>query len=322
MLMSLCDVGMVVVGGANVDLKCQTHFATQLFGASNPGRIIWKPGGVARNIAHNLALLGVRTILISAVGADHLADYILTVTAQAGVDISHVCSTDLPTGQYIAIMKTSGELFLGISAMECIEKITPEYLLDHQDTVAAAKFVVADCNLNSSSLLWLAKMSNRHGVRFAVECVSVEKCKKIRQLFSENIPLSLLFGNHDEVKALTGISTARDDADSYEASARFLHTRGVRNVIISAGDCGCFVSNGEQSRIVAPFRTIVRDVTGAGDTALAGTLWALSAGCDLFQAASIGQQAAAFTIADDDNTLPISRIPLLRAALTRIQETI
>ena len=61
--------GVVVVGGANMDIKAQV--TGELMGAtSHPGRTSQAPGGVARNVAENLARLGVATRLITAVGQD------------------------------------------------------------------------------------------------------------------------------------------------------------------------------------------------------------------------------------------------------------
>ncbi|MDP2775936.1 MAG: PfkB family carbohydrate kinase, partial [Nocardioides sp.] len=76
---------VVVVGGANVDLKARTTAAV-VAGTSNPGTVATSPGGVGRNIAENLARLGTSTVLVAAVGSDQFGDGLLDVTADAGVD--------------------------------------------------------------------------------------------------------------------------------------------------------------------------------------------------------------------------------------------
>ena len=48
---------IVVVGGANMDISGRPD-APLVAQDSNPGKVRLSPGGVARNIAHNLALLG------------------------------------------------------------------------------------------------------------------------------------------------------------------------------------------------------------------------------------------------------------------------
>jgi pseudouridine kinase len=61
------DDYVVVIGGANVDIG-GTPYNELIPEDSNPGRITVTFGGVGRNIAHNLANLGVNTKLITAVG--------------------------------------------------------------------------------------------------------------------------------------------------------------------------------------------------------------------------------------------------------------
>ena len=48
----------VVVGGVNVDIGGRSH-AKLVAADSNPGKVSVSLGGVGRNIAHNMALMGV-----------------------------------------------------------------------------------------------------------------------------------------------------------------------------------------------------------------------------------------------------------------------
>ncbi len=62
--------GVVVIGGANIDLRGRPAGEVLERHTSNPGKINVGSGGVGRNIAHNLALLNVPVTLLSAVGDD------------------------------------------------------------------------------------------------------------------------------------------------------------------------------------------------------------------------------------------------------------
>jgi len=61
---------VLVVGAAGLDLKVRPRTAEVALGRSNPGEIRWGWGGVARNMAENLARLGTEVQLITAVGDD------------------------------------------------------------------------------------------------------------------------------------------------------------------------------------------------------------------------------------------------------------
>ena len=76
---------ILVIGAATIDVKGRASKGLQL-GTSVPGTIKVSFGGVARNVADNLARLGQSVVLISAVGKDGLGKQILERTAAAGVD--------------------------------------------------------------------------------------------------------------------------------------------------------------------------------------------------------------------------------------------
>ena len=63
------DTLISIIGGANVDLSATLSDAF-IASDSNPGHIEVGYGGVARNIAHNLSLLGARTQLLTIFGGD------------------------------------------------------------------------------------------------------------------------------------------------------------------------------------------------------------------------------------------------------------
>ncbi len=107
---------VVVVGGTNVDVVARPA-AAAVPATSNPGRVTVTAGGVGRNVAENLARLGTRTVLLSAVGDDEHAALALAATAEAGVDLTHVRRTDDATGRYVALLDAGGELVGAVSDM-------------------------------------------------------------------------------------------------------------------------------------------------------------------------------------------------------------
>ena len=56
-----------VIGGANIDIQGYSH-KPLMFQDSNVGSVSYSYGGVARNIAENLARVGVKTEFISILG--------------------------------------------------------------------------------------------------------------------------------------------------------------------------------------------------------------------------------------------------------------
>jgi pseudouridine kinase len=287
---------VVCIGGANMDIKCRITGRT-VMASSNPGATMLAPGGVARNIAHSLALLGVDAALISVVGRDPFGDGLLAATAAARVDTEGVLRTAGSTGSYSAVLDARGQLVLGVAAMGILERLTPRRLAAERARLAGADLIVADSNLRTDTLGWLIDFAAERGLRLAIETVSVPKGGRLKRLLAAGRPLFALFCNRAEAAALSGRSDLR-------AAARRLHARGVRHVGIGLGRRGMFVSDGESQHIVPALPAEVVDVTGAGDAAVAGTLYGLLRGKDLAAAAVYGQAAAALTLACGQSVNP------------------
>lgn len=294
---------VVVIGGANMDLKSRIA-GPEILATSNPGAMAVMPGGVARNMAETLARLGVSTALIAAIGRDALGDRLLAETRAAGVDMKAVLRGRFATGSYSAVLTRQGELLIGVADMAATQRLTPAVLRRLRKRLSRARLIAADCNLPMPTLAWLVKLAAAAGVPIALETVSVPKVKRLRAILRRRAPIFALFSNRAEIAAITG-----EDADSKHglaSSARWLHDHGVQHVAINLGIRGMYVSaaQGKRGAIVASRRAKILDVTGAGDGAVAGTLFGLLRGLDLMRAADCGQAAAALTVASERSVSP------------------
>jgi pseudouridine kinase len=283
---------VVVIGGANVDIKAIAGAGYQL-GTSNPGTVRTTSGGVGRNIAHNLARLGVDVALISAIGLDALGDKLLRDTGMVDVDVSMVLRENVATGTYVAMLDDFGELVSAVSDMRVLDALTPDFIRSHAAVIKGAKLVVADCNLMLESLIAVAEIA---GEKLAIEPVSVQKSRKMLAVL-EMHKTYVATPNLDQIRSLLG-------TDDPETAAGLLHQRGLANVVIHAGSQGAYVSSGKGVEHVKLDRLIeVVDVTGAGDAAMSGLVYGLLQGDGLVAAATLGQELAAQVIASTKSTL-------------------
>ncbi|MFT3672545.1 carbohydrate kinase family protein [Aestuariivirga sp.] len=283
---------IAVFGGANIDIKAKVNAPNRL-GTSNPGIVTTTAGGVGRNIAHNLARLGADVALISVVGHDVHGDAVLFETKRAGVDVSRVVRSDISTGSYVALLDHDGEMISALSDMRCADLLTPDVIVAQEKTIELARLVVADCNLPQESLNLLAAMA---GGKLVIEPVSVPKSRKLIEVLKTG-QVYLASPNFDQIEQMAG---TRD----IESAFRFLHGKGLTNVVIHAGPEGAFVSDGVEIEHVEaqPPQRIV-DVTGAGDAAVAGLVYGLLHDEPLAVAAARGQSLAGRVIAGAFSTL-------------------
>jgi pseudouridine kinase len=283
---------IIVIGGANLDIKAKS-LEPNHFGTSNPSIVTTSPGGVARNIAHNLARLGASVGLISSIGKDYQGDIILEATSKAGVNVAHVGRKAPATGTYLAVLNPDGELVTAMSDMRAADLISPDVIRSHTSAITAAEFIVADCNLPQLTLEAIAKLARE---KLLIEPVSVPKSQKLAHLLKSG-RIYLASPNLDQLESLTG-------THDIALGCKKLHDMGVLHIVVHAGSAGAFVSSeGRSQHIPAKGAGVMIDVTGAGDAAVAGLVYGLLQGEDLAVAATRGQKLAGQVIASAASTI-------------------
>jgi pseudouridine kinase len=281
---------IVCIGGANIDIRAKA--AGQLRAhASNPGIVSIAHGGVARNVAQGLARLGLDVAFISTVGGDDFGRDLLKGLDDAGVDTSMArIVAGGKTGSYVAILDGGGELSCAINAMEIVSGLTPEAIRGCKDKLLAAHFLFADCNLPAETLRWLADL----GPPLIIDPVSPAKAVRLRELTQRNV--FAITPNRYQVEALLDMGIA-DLTDANIAASR-LQAMGFHHVMLSLGAEGVVAATEDETVHFAAEKPAgpVRDVTGAGDAAIAGLIFGLCAGRPFAQSCRMGQKAAAHII--------------------------
>jgi len=191
---------VLVVGGVNIDIGGQP-FGRLEPKTSNPGVIRTALGGVGRNIAHNLSLLGKKVIFLTAFGDDIYAGQIEGSCARLGIDISH--ARIVPGGKtsaYLFLNDEQGDMETAVSDMQICEQITPAYLEENLSLIENAAVIAADTNIPEESLAYLTEHAD---APVFVDPVSVAKAEKLRGVLSR---IHTLKPNLTEAAALTRVS--------------------------------------------------------------------------------------------------------------------
>jgi len=332
--------GVVVIGGANIDFRGKPVGEVLERHTSNPGKINVSSGGVGRNIAHNLALLNVPVTLLSAVGDDGEGIRILEETGKAGVKLDQmIISGKYPTGIYLAILDEKGEMEVAVSDMKILEEVTVDYLRSKAYLIKENRIVVMDTNIPEESIEYVVDLCNKIKVPLLIEPVSVEKAEKLRKVLdgsrkgrgSGKWTVDYITPSEDELESILGAEAEIDDDVDIDivGAAEELKGRGTRNVIVSLGKRGIYVScgggvsdfsegkQGKSGKFMMPYKGEVVDVTGAGDALVAGLVYGIYKGYSLEVAAKFGLGAAALTISTKEAVRRDLREDLLRS---RIEE--
>ena len=294
----------VVVGGANVDIGGRSR-GRLVAGDSNPGKVGLSIGGVGRNIAHNLSLLGADVRMLTAYGDDLYGQGLLEACNAAGIDMSHArLLRDEATSTYLYIAGQDGDMALAVSDMAICDRIDPEYLASHYALLQNARVIVCDTNIPPESLEYLTK---HFDAPIFCDPVSTAKAEKLRPILGR---LHTLKPNRMEAELLSGIPI-RDRADVEKAAASLL-SMGLKRVFISLGSDGMYAATGDDSCWMENLPCSIVNTTGCGDSAMAALVWAYLEDMSLEDSVRAALAAGSITIESQETISPEMSEELLR----------
>ena len=286
---------VVVIGAACLDIKGRLA-EPLLLGTSNAGRLTISVGGVARNIAENLARLGADTTLIAAVGADEFGQLIMSQTEEAGVRTeAMLIIEDQHTAAYLALLDHDGLLHTALDDSDCVRALTPEYLLENSDLIRAADVVFIDANLRRASADVIRAMCAEEGIPLCLEPVAYGLATRYRDRLHG---LYVITPNEREAEALTGMVVS-SPAEATLA-AKELVRLGVQIAIITLAREGVVYATGAEHGHISTAVGQIVDPTGAGDALAAAVVFGLMNQLPVDEAVRLGASAAALTVASAD----------------------
>ncbi len=286
----------VVIGGANIDIGGRS-FAPLVAKDSNPGRVTVSLGGVGRNIAHNLRLLGVDVCLLTALGDDFNAQRVSASCAELGIDLSF--ALHVPggvTSTYIYLDDADGDMALALSDMEICTRITPSCLEARRDLLSRADVIVADANIPAESLVWIGKHCS---APLFADPVSTAKAEKLRPVLSR---IHTLKPNRLEAELLSGIPVA-DEISLFRAARALLDT-GLERAAITLGSRGILAADARAIELIPVCPAHIRNATGAGDAFMAALVWSWLQHQDFSSSCRAAAAAAALTVESVETVNP------------------
>lgn len=284
---------VVVIGGVNVDIIA-TAAGPLMPRASTPGRIRIAPGGAGRNIAENLARLGVATRLIAGVDAHPLADLAVRQAGDAGVDVAGIVRVP-GHGSYYTALVADGIVEWAVSDMGACEALTAAHLDGESATLQGAEMVVLDANLAPAVIERAASFT---GAGLCVVPVSAAKAPRVRRVLRR---ASLIVLSADEAAALSGMPVTSPEG-ALRAGAALRPGPGSTVVVTMSGRGLGWITEGRFW--VEALHGRVVDPSGAGDAVAAVAIYGHLAGLDVHRAAELAAAAGALTISGEGATHP------------------
>jgi len=251
-----------VIGGANIDISGKANASLKLKD-SNPGKVALSFGGVARNIAENLARLGIPVIFISAFSDDLLSTSMLNHLNSLKVDTSEsLIVKNATTATYLALLNQDFDMEVAISDTSILTKLDKNYLKPIIKKIKPKDILVIDTNLDVSALDFIFK--NCKGKIF-VDPISTAKTKKIKPYLNKIYSIKPNF-----FEAETLVSKKLSNEKDFVMAAKKIAQLGVNKTFISLGKMGAYGFVDGIGKLVKAKDVPIKSATGAGDAFMAG----------------------------------------------------
>lgn len=295
---------MVVVGVVFLDIKGFPFFKYDAVG-TNLGNVLMTHGGVARNVAENMANLGAEVEFVTMLDDDSLGREARLRLRGAGVKLTHAVSTpDKGMGMWLAVFNEKGDLAGSVSHMPDASPI--ERLFDEkgEEIIRSCRGVALEIDLSEKVSERVFELAERFDkpVYAIVANMSVilrrpDFMARTACVILNEIEAGRLFGR--EIRALS-------PEEMLEAVSEAAPAMGIRSIVVTMGARGAVYLDAENGlRGVCPAVPCrVVDTTGAGDAFFSAVVESLARGMRLDDAVTCGARLASMTVSTSESTCP------------------
>ena len=290
------DRYVTVIGGVNMDISAALT-APFVPADSVPGQVTLGCGGVARNIANNLRLMGHEVKFVSLFGGETFGEMCWRECEAVGLNLTlSERRAGERNGLYLCVNDQTGDMIAAVADTDIVAHISPEFLEKRIEAINASVAVVADTNISTEALQYLIDHCT---APLFVDTVSTSKAPRVIKALqqSQSHRLHALKLNLLEAQTVTRCDTAL-------AAAEQLTAMGVQEVYITLGSDGVYCSDGTRHEQMKAIPTRVINTTGAGDAFIAGIVHAAIQQTPFPDCAQTGLQAAHATLLSHQTVNP------------------
>ena len=269
---------VVVIGGMNLDVLGMPN-GQYIPYDSNIGKVIFRPGGVGRNIATACVNTCDEVSFITAFGDDSNAKMLWDTCTHAGIDVSRSIHMQANTNVYLCIHDDKGDMIAAINDMGLNDALTFSVLAPHIDFINEHDACIVEGNLPQETLCFLAEHVQIPIIADPVSCVKADKFIPVLKNLRAFKPNLL------EAQYLSKKETLPEMAD-------FFLSLGLKQLFISLGKDGLYYTDGKTSGIIPSPRVVHTVQTGAGDALLSGLCKGICQQLSIKECATLGVECA------------------------------
>jgi len=295
-------MGIVVIGAVFVDIKgypLKNFIPT----GRNAGKVEMVHGGVSRNVAEDIANLGLNPTYVSVVDKSGYGLDVLKKLQEHNVNTCYMRQVENGMGTWLVVFDQNGDVYASISKRPDLSEIA-QILIEHGDEmISQCDSVAIEIDMEKEIVERVLNLAHKyHKQVFAVVSnmsIAVKRRDLLQQVdcFVCNKEEAELFFSHDfDIDA---------PADMVDTLKELVSAANIRRMVMTMGHDGAvYVQNDGECGICPSMKVIVKDTAGCGDAFFAGVTVGLTYGKSLSEACEIGTRLAGSVIVTSENVCP------------------
>ena len=156
-------MSIVVMGAVFVDIKGYP-LAQFIPAGRNVGRVVQVHGGVCRNVAEDLANMGLDTVLLSVVDNTGISRDVLERLEKHHVDVRYVSRRDDGLGTWLAIFDNNGDVAASISRRPVLDDVLTTLRERGDEIFAGADSVVVEIDMETPILEEMFRLADKYRI--------------------------------------------------------------------------------------------------------------------------------------------------------------
>ncbi|MBO7431158.1 MAG: carbohydrate kinase family protein [Spirochaetia bacterium] len=292
---------VVTVGTVYVDIKGYPS-GDFIPTGRNVGDIKYFHGGVARNIAEDVAKLGEDSILVSLVDDSGAASDVIKHLKKVNVGTDYVKQAEHGMGTWMAVFDNNGELCASISKRPELLPICDILKTDGEQIFQDAAGILLEIDIDEEIVDITMRLAEKYNIPVyaVISNMTIAKerlpyIKKTACFFCNRLEAEIFFDKKTE-----GLSP-REMLDLLKTELNRLDMKA--RVITMDSDGAVYADAAGEAGVCPALPITVVDTTGAGDAFFAGTSVGLLRSMSIADACKLGTKSAARVLTTKENVL-------------------
>ena len=293
---------IAVIGDVFIDIK---GFSTSTYipYGRNLGTIQQIHGGVARNVAEDIANVELEPVFVGTVDDDAMGEAVIQKLNRHKVDTRYMKKVKNGMGTWLAVFDHNGDVVASVSkrpeheAMVQILEESGDEIFANADSIAIE--IDMDQEVTKKTFALAEKYNKKVYALVSNMSVAIERRDLIRKtecFVCNQQEAGILFSeNYDEITP----------EELYQILPERIRSAKITKMVVTMGDKGAVYATLDGENGICPaLKVDVVDTTGAGDAFFSGVCLGLTYGKTLQEACVIGTRLASTVICTSENICP------------------